>query len=105
MTSGLAPTLPIWNTLLAGLAAQGAWLDALSALQQVRLLPPLLRSPGRMPRCAVCLSACAPYYLLIGQADGQSSIARSSLFSNVEEITRRTQTALKNAGSFDFGIS
>lgn len=35
VASGLAPTLAIWNTLLAGLAAQGAWLDALSALQQV----------------------------------------------------------------------
>jgi hypothetical protein len=34
--SGRAPTLAVWNTLLAGLAAQGAWLEALSALQQVQ---------------------------------------------------------------------
>jgi hypothetical protein len=36
VASGRAPTLAVWNTLLAGLAAQGAWLDALSALQQVQ---------------------------------------------------------------------
>lgn len=32
---GLPPNLVLWNTLLAGLAAQGAWLDALTALRQV----------------------------------------------------------------------
>ena len=36
VASGRAPSLAIWNTLLAGLAAQSAWLDALSALQQVQ---------------------------------------------------------------------
>ncbi len=36
---GLTPNLAIWNTLLASLAAQGAWLDALSALRQVRNSP------------------------------------------------------------------
>lgn len=33
--SGLTPSLAVWNTLLAGLAAQGAWLDALTALRQM----------------------------------------------------------------------
>lgn len=36
VASGRTPSLAIWNTLLAGLAAQGAWADALSALQQVQ---------------------------------------------------------------------
>ena len=35
---GLSPNLAVWNTLLASLAAQGAWLDALAALRQVRKL-------------------------------------------------------------------
>jgi hypothetical protein len=40
VASGRAPTLAMFNMLLAGLAAQGAWLEALSALQQVRLACP-----------------------------------------------------------------
>lgn len=39
---GLTPNLAIWNTLLASLAAQGAWLDALSALRQVLNSPEIL---------------------------------------------------------------